>query len=268
MDKPTDKQTIKSATSNQPSKRPGRKLRREIVSRFKVSKFILHNNCCLFNFYNSVKWQFGHCRSRINTKKDNEKAKDDESLKRVNNKVADKVKSLAEHEGNYDQEMNGDDGIGPDMPLTDLAENRNGHIGQLRLGYWEQFSFSFVLSVQICLRLRWKERTRRADWSRGSLLPGTNSTHQVWPHSWRGRRPRRKKETGGGPWRFTLKTKLETSTSMSCRENYVGLTPPFSDHNRTDDDIFSARRRHLWGRTPSLLCQNLHSTETNGEIDH
>ena len=40
---------------------------------------------------------------------------------------------------------------------------------------------------------------------------------------------------------------------------------PDSDYNRTDDDIYSARRRHLRGRTPSLLRQNLHSTETNGE---
>ena len=34
-----------------------------------------------------------------------------------------KVESLADHEGNYDLEMNGDDGIVPDLP-------RNGHIGE------------------------------------------------------------------------------------------------------------------------------------------
>ena len=50
------------------------------------------------------------------------------------NKVTDKVKSLADHEGNYDLEMNGDDGIVPDVSLTDVADNRNGHIGELRLG--------------------------------------------------------------------------------------------------------------------------------------
>ena len=37
---------------------------------------------------------------------------------------------------------------------------------------------------------------------------------------------------------------------------------PLSELN---DDISSARRRHLRGRTPSLLRQNLHSTKTNGE---
>ena len=47
------------------------------------------------------------------------------------NKDDEKVKSLADHEGNDDLEMNGDDGIVPDLPLTDLAENRNGHIGEL-----------------------------------------------------------------------------------------------------------------------------------------
>ena len=83
--------------------------------------------CCLFK--NSMKWQYDHCRSRINTKRDNEKAKAD-SLS-SENKVEDKVKVLADDEGNDGLEMVGDDGIVSDLPLTDLAENGNGHIGDL-----------------------------------------------------------------------------------------------------------------------------------------
>ena len=130
---------------------------------------------------------------------------------------------------------------------------------------WESLYLALNFCVEICLGLRWRERTRRGDWSRGSLLPGTASSHLARPHSWRGRRPRRRRETDGAPWRFTPKTKLETSTSTSCRENYVGLPPALCDNNFTDDNFSSAWRRHLWGRTPSLLCQNLHSTKTNGK---
>ena len=229
--KTTDKQTIKSATSNQPLKRQGRKLRGEIVRRFKASKFTLHHNCCLFNFYSTMKWQFGHCRSRINTKRDDEKGQD-ESLNQVN-KVDEKVRSLPDDEGNYDLEMNGDDGIVPDLPLTDLAESRNGHNGQLETLEGLQVLIS-LLFVKICLRLRWRGRTRRADWSRGSPLPGTSTRGPGSPRRWRGRRPRRRRETDGGPWRFTLKIKLETSTSMFCKENYVGLTSLLSHYNRTE----------------------------------
>ena len=51
------------------------------------------------------------------------------------NKVDEKVKVLADDdEGNDGLEMVGDDGIVPDLPLTDLAENGNGHIGELCLG--------------------------------------------------------------------------------------------------------------------------------------
>ena len=216
MDKPTDKQTIKSATSNQPSKRQGRKLRGAIVTKFKVSKFTLHNNCCLFNSYNFKKWQYDHWRSRTNTKRENEKAKDD-SMNGVD-KVDDKVKSLADHEGNHDLEMNGDDGIVPDLPLTSQTESRNGHIGEWNLKASSRCDICFF---EICLRTRWRGRTRRGGWSTGSRPPGTNSRALR-------RRPRRRRETDGGRWKFTLKIKLETSTSMSYRENFVSFTSFFS----------------------------------------
>ena len=96
-----------------------------------------------------MKWQFGHCRSRINTKRDDEKGQD-ESLNQVN-KVDEKVRSLPDDEGNYDLEMNGDDGIVPDLPLTDLAESRNGHNGQLETLEGLQVLI-FLLSV---LRFVW-----------------------------------------------------------------------------------------------------------------
>ena len=117
------------------------------------------------------------------------------------NKVEDKVKVLADDEGNDGLEMVGDDGIVSDLPLTDLAENGNGHIGELCLGApkaeakAEGGNFCF----QICLRLRWRGRTRRADWSTGSPLPGTNSRAAPGSRQEDRRRPRRRKETGGGP---------------------------------------------------------------------
>ena len=49
------------------------------------------------------------------------------------------------------------------------------------------------------------------------------------------------------------------------RELCGSHSPPLSDFNRADGDISSARRRHLRGRTPSLLRQDLHSAKTNGE---
>ena len=50
------------------------------------------------------------------------------------------------------------------------------------------------------------------------------------------------------------------------RELCESPSPPLSDFpSRADGDISSARRRHLRGRTPSLLRQDLHSPQTNGE---
>ena len=169
-------------------------------------------------------------------------------MKRVT-KDGDKVKSPADHEGNYDLEMNGDDGIGPDLPLTDLAENRNGHIGQWRL-YWDiggkHFSFVFLCSDLFEAEMEREDEEGRLE----QRIPAPwDKQHPPGAASQLERKKTKKEERNRRrSMKVHSKDKIGNIDINVLQRELCGshsLTPPFCHYNRTDDDISSARRRHL-----------------------